>query len=175
MDPAPRPILHIEDEANDIHLLQRALVSAEIWNPVQVVKSAARAFAYLLGEEPFAKREYYPVPGLILLDLTLPSLDGLEVLKFRQLHPAIRVIPVLVLTSSQQPAEVRAAYEAGANSYLAKPANFNGWLEMVKAIRMFWLNQNVFPTPPAPRVLSPENAFSQYTKSAGFPLQNAAA
>jgi CheY-like chemotaxis protein len=161
MNSAPRPILHIEDEANDIHLLQRALVSAEIWNPVQVVKSAARAFAYLLGEEPFAKREYYPMPGLILLDLTLPSLDGLEVLKWRQLHPAIRVIPVLVLTSSQQAAEVRAAYEAGANSFLAKPASFNGWLEMVKAIRTFWLTQNVFTSPPAAKVFSSENDISQ--------------
>src|SRR5712671_2943983 len=74
MDPTPRPILHIEDEDNDIHLLQRALVNAEVWSPVQVVKNAARAFAYLLGEEPFAERIYYPPPGLILLDLSLPSL-----------------------------------------------------------------------------------------------------
>ena len=127
------------------------------------------------GEEPFAKRDYYPVPGLILLDLTLPSLDGFEVLKWRQLHPAIKVIPVLVLTSSQHPDEVRAAYEAGANGYLAKPASFNGWLDMVKAIRVFWLNQNVFPSPPAPKVLPPENDFSRNSSIARFPLESAAA
>jgi len=174
MEPSPRPILHVEDEANDIHLLQRALVSAEIWNPVQVVKTAARAFAYLRGEEPFAKRDYYPIPGLILLDLTLPSLDGFEVLKWRQSQPEIRIIPVLVVTNSQQPAEVRAAYEAGANGYLAKPANFNGWLDMVKAIRVFWLNQNVLPAPPAPRVPTSENDFSRNGPSARFSLERAA-
>ena len=149
MDPTPRPILHIEDEDNDIHLFQRALVSAEVWNPVQVVKNAARAFAYLLGEEPFAERIYYPLPSLILLDLSLPSLDGLEILKWRQLQPGIKEIPVLVLTASHHSSEVRAAYAAGANGYLAKPANFNAWVELVKAIRIFWLTHNVLPLPPA--------------------------
>jgi CheY-like chemotaxis protein len=149
MDLTPRPILHIEDEDNDIHLLQRALVSAEVWQPVQVVKSVARAFAYFLGEEPFVERIYYPLPSLILLDLSLPSLEGLDILEWRQSHPVIKAIPVLVLTSSHQAGEVRAAYEAGANGYLAKPPNFNGWVELVKAIRIFWLTHNVFPAPPA--------------------------
>jgi len=149
MDLTPRPILHIEDEDNDIHLLQRALVSAEVWQPVQVVKSVARAHAYLQGEEPFAERLYYPLPGLILLDLSLPSFEGLEILEWRQSHPGIKAIPVLVLTASNQAGEVRVAYEAGANGYLVKPPNFNGWVELVKAIRIFWLTHNVFPVPPA--------------------------
>jgi CheY-like chemotaxis protein len=161
MNPTPQPILHIEDEANDIHLLQRALVSAEIWNPVQVVKTAARAISYLMGEEPFAKRNYYPMPGLILLDLSLPSLEGLEILRWRQLHSAIKVIPTLVLTASQQPAEVRAAYEAGANGYLVKPSNINGWLELVKAIRTFWLTQNIFAPPAGQKNISAEHSRSR--------------
>jgi CheY-like chemotaxis protein len=169
MDPTPRPILHIEDEENDIHLLQRALVSAEVWNPVQVVKNAARAFAYLLGEEPFADRAYYPQPSLILLDLSLPTLDGLEILKWRQLHPGIKEIPVLVLTGSHNAGEIRAAYEAGANGYLVKPAGFNEWVELVKAIRIFWLTHNVLPLPFARKINTLEchaNGNGELTRSA---------
>jgi len=147
MDPTPHPILHIEDEDNDIHLLQRAFANAEICHPVQVVKTAARAYAYLLGTDPFERRNYFPLPSLILLDLSLPLLDGLKILRWRQKQPEIKRIPVLVLTATSQVGEVRAAYEEGANGYLVKPASFNGWVELVKAIQTFWLTQNIFPAP----------------------------
>jgi len=147
MDATPHPILHIEDEDNDIHLLQRAFANAEICHPVQVVKTAARAYDYLLGVDPFARRNYFPLPSLILLDLSLPFQDGLEILRWRQNHPEIKRIPVLVLTATGQAGEVRAAYEEGANGYLVKPASFNEWVELVKAIQSFWLTQNIFPAP----------------------------
>ena len=117
------PILHSEEEANDIFLLQAAFANAGVWNPIHVVKTAASAFAYLLGESTYARRTYYPMPELILLDPAMQSSGGLEILKWRQLHREIKVIPVLVLTSAMQPDEVNAAYLAGANGYLAKPAS----------------------------------------------------
>jgi CheY-like chemotaxis protein len=145
MESPIRPILHIEDEDNDVYLLQRALVAAELACPVQLAKTTTAACAYLTGKSNFAQRNYYPLPELILLDLTLPPPDGLDFLGWRRIHPAIRRIPVVVLTASRGAEEVQAAYDAGANGFLSKPAHFAEWIEMIHAIRVFWFSQNVYP------------------------------
>jgi CheY-like chemotaxis protein len=144
MESTYQPILHVEDDENDILLFQRALAGAGVVHPIQVVRNGIRALDYLLGRSPFEKRELYPTPSLILLDLSTPLLGGLAVLKWRQTYEPAKRIPTVVLTSSQQPEDIAAAYQAGANSYLVKPLTFDGWMEMVKAIRLYWFMHNTF-------------------------------
>jgi CheY-like chemotaxis protein len=138
------PVLHIEDDENDSFLLGRAFVSAGIPHPIQLVKNGERAISYLVGRPPFEPREYFPLPCLILLDLSMPSMTGLEFLNWRQTQPAIRRIPVLVLTTSQLGRDVVAAYDAGANGYLVKPVSHEELVAMVKSIREFWLVHNTY-------------------------------
>jgi CheY-like chemotaxis protein len=138
------PILQVEHEENDRFLLGRAFMSADIPHPVHVVKNGARAVSYLLGQPPFEPREYYPLPCLILLDLHMPCMTGLEFLNWRQTQPVLKRIPVLVLTTSRLARDVSAAYEAGANAYLVKPVSHEELVTMVKAIREFWLVQNTY-------------------------------
>jgi CheY-like chemotaxis protein len=148
MESTYRPILHVEDDENDAFLMNRAMGIAEIVHPVQVVKNGVRAVNYLLGLPPFANRHYYPLPSLILLDWSIPQLNGLELLKWRQSQPTIKLIPVIVLTSSQQATDVATAYDAGANGYLTKPVTFDGLVEMAKAIRIYWLTHNHYAALP---------------------------
>ncbi len=148
MEVTYNPILHVEDDENDIVLVQRALAAAGVSHPLQVVRSGVRAIDYLLGHEPFERRELYPPPSLILLGLHLPMLNGLEFLRWRLMRPNVQRIPVLMLTSSRQPSDLAGAYAAGANGYLVKPPAFDGLVEMAKAIRMFWLTHNTYATQP---------------------------
>jgi CheY-like chemotaxis protein len=146
MESTFNPILHVEDNENDVVLVQRALGAASISHPLQIVRNGARAIDYLLGQTPFERREFYPLPCLILLDLDMPLVNGMEFLKWRQNHPVFQRIPVIVLTLSQRPADVAAAYEAGANSYLAKPLTFEELVDIAKAINLYWLGHNSFAT-----------------------------
>lgn len=148
MESTYNPILHIEDDESDSLLLQRALVAAGISHPLQLVRNGARAIDYLLGQSPYERRELYPLPSLILLDLDLPLLNGFDFLKWRLTQPEILRIPVLVLTSQQQRMHVASVYEAGANSFLIKPLDFEGFVELARAIRQFWLMHNTFATAP---------------------------
>ena len=148
MESTYRPIMHVEDDENDAFLLGRAMGIANVAHPVQAMKNAALAVNYLLGIPPFENRHHHPLPSLILLDWNMPQLGGLEFLKWRESQPMIKRVPVIVLTSSQQTTDVTAAYEAGANGYLTKPVSFNGFVEMAKAIRMYWLMQNHYAVLP---------------------------
>ncbi|MDB6028604.1 MAG: response regulator with CheY-like receiver domain and winged-helix DNA-binding domain [Verrucomicrobiales bacterium] len=139
-------ILLAEDEVNDVLLMKRAFGKVKLINPVQVVSDGEQTIAYLQGQDPFQNREKYPLPMLILLDLKLPRRSGLEVLAWiRQQEAPVSRIPVVVLTSSKQTTDVNRAYELGANSYLVKPVTFEGLLEMVKALEMYWFILNEQP------------------------------
>jgi CheY-like chemotaxis protein len=148
MESTYRPILHVEDNENDVFLLNRALSIADIAHPIQVVRNGAQAVDYLEGAAPFADRRNYPLPSLILLDWNMPQMNGLEFLAWRQHQPLFRRIPVIMLTSVAQATDVTAAYEAGANGYLAKPLTFDGLVEVAKALRTYWLMHNHFATFP---------------------------
>ena len=137
-------ILVVEDDPNDVLLIQRAFGKARILNPVRTVSNGDEAVAYLSGEGPYADREAYPFPILVLLDLKLPRRSGLEVLGWIRSHPGLKRLPIVVLTSSKESVDINRAYDLGANSYLVKPVGFDSLLELVKSLEVYWmmLNQN---------------------------------
>ncbi|HZO90898.1 MAG TPA: response regulator [Chthonomonadaceae bacterium] len=138
-------ILLVEDDPNDVLLIQRAFRKANLVNPVQVVTDGDAAVAYLAGEGVYADREHYPLPVVILLDLKLPRRSGLEVLEWMRGQPHLHNLPVVVLTSSRENADIQRAYDLCANSFLVKPVAPAEMLEMVKTLGLYWLVLNQRP------------------------------
>ncbi|MFY7807043.1 MAG: response regulator [Limnoraphis robusta] len=136
----------VEDDANDILFVQRAFRQANLTNALHIVKDGDQAIDYLIGNNEYANRDLYPIPVLILLDLKLPRLSGLEVLEWIKKHPSLRRIPVVVLTSSKENIDVNRAYDIGANSYLVKPVKFETLTQMIEIIDAYWLKLNQYPT-----------------------------
>jgi CheY-like chemotaxis protein len=114
-------ILVVEDDPNDVLLIRRTLLRASIPNPVHIVNTGQEALDYLAGTGPFNDRNTYPLPGLILLDLKLPGIDGYGVLAWIQQHPSYHQLRVVVLTSSHEMGDLNKAYRLGANTFLVKP------------------------------------------------------
>lgn len=135
------PILLVEDDPNDQLLIRRAFGKAKLMNPLSVVGDGDEAVAYLSGMGGNAGP-----PALIMLDLKLPRRSGLEVLEWLRAQPApLGRTPVVVLTSSRENHDVARAYELGANSYLVKPVDFDGLLEMIKTAGLYWTVLNEGP------------------------------
>ena len=132
-------ILLVEDDPNDVLLIRRALRNAMIANPLREVAVGDEAIAYLSGVDGYGDRDAHPLPALVLLDLKLPRRDGFEVLRWIRAQPGLRRLPVVVLTSSRETADVNRAYDEGANSYLVKPVAFDALLELVRRVDEFWL------------------------------------
>jgi len=137
-------ILLVEDEENDVFLMQRALNRAAVVNPVHVANDGREAIDYFRGAGKFADRKEFPLPGLVLLDLKLPYMKGLDVLKWIRQQPEVATI-VILLGSSAAKADIAAAYRLGANGFLVKPPEASQLLNMIKAVKDFWLTHN---TPP---------------------------
>jgi DNA-binding response OmpR family regulator len=138
-------ILQVEDDPNDVMLVDMAFRQANPSRSIKVVSDGEQAVSYLNGDGSYADRTRYPVPSLVLLDMKLPRKSGLEVLAWIRSQSALKSIPVVVLTSSDQPLDISNAYDRGANSYLVKPANLEVLVEMAKAIDLYWLKMNVKP------------------------------
>ena len=138
-------VLLVEDNPTDVLLIQRAFDKARLVNPVHVVHDGDAAVAYLTGEGEYVDRRRHPLPVLILLDLKLPRRSGLEVLAWLRAQEGLRRIPVVMLTSSQQPPDVAAAYDSGVNSYLVKPVEFDALLDMLKTVNLYWMVLNERP------------------------------
>jgi CheY-like chemotaxis protein len=134
-------VLLVEDEPADVFRIQRAVSKANLAISLKVVSDGEQAVLYLSGEEPFQDRDRYPIPILILLDLKLPRLSGFEVLAWLR-ESELKHLPVAVLSSSEEQADIEQAYALGANSYLTKPIDFNTLLEMVRGIGFYWVNLN---------------------------------
>src|SRR5437773_1095550 len=115
-------ILHVEDDANDVVLVGLALKKAGAAASVQVVNDGEEAIEYLSGAGAYGDRQAHPLPSLVLLDVKLPRRSGLEVLLWLRARDDLRRLPVVMLTSSNQPVDVNRAYELGVNSYLVKPS-----------------------------------------------------
>jgi CheY-like chemotaxis protein len=142
------PILLVEDSPDDALLIQRAFRKANLANPVELVRDGEDAVTYLSGAAPYEDRERFPLPVFMLLDLKLPRRSGLEVLAWVREQPALRRLPVVVLTSSRESVDVNRAYDLGVNSYLTKPVGFEALLEMVKNVNLYWLVLNENPELP---------------------------
>ena len=140
-----KAILLVEDEDDDVLFMKMAMEKAGITHPLQVARDGKQAIAYLRGDGLFANRQQYPVPQLMLLDLRLPQIPGLEVLKWTREQPEFEMLPVVVFTSSSQDADVERAYRLGANSYIVKPPSPDELLEIVQAIKVYWLQINHAP------------------------------
>lgn len=139
------PILLVEDSEDDQTLIRRAFAKAKLSNPLHIVDDGDKAVAYLSGNGIYADRNAHPLPTIILLDLKLPRRSGHEVLAWLRAQPSLPKIPVVVLTSSAETADVKRAYDLGANSYLVKPVEFDGLIEMVRNLGVYWLVMNELP------------------------------
>jgi two-component system, response regulator len=140
-----RTILLVEDNPDDVKLTERALKKAHILNKLVVAKDGIEALDYLFGTGPWANRDINDVPQIILLDLKLPKIDGMEVLKRIRAASHTRLVPVVVLTSSNEEKDLTNGYSLGANSYIRKPVNFNQFAEAVHQLGLYWLVLNVPP------------------------------
>jgi CheY-like chemotaxis protein len=138
--PRPEPVRILLVEDNDAHtkLILRAFREDHLANPVSCVRDGAEALDYLFRRGKYQDAEAGPRPDLILLDLKLPKVDGLEVLRQIKADPELRQIPVVVLTSSLAERDMHEAYAAGANSYLAKPIDFEKFHRMVQDLDFYW-------------------------------------
>lgn len=141
-----KPILVVEDEENDLFFLTRAMHKAGITNPVNTVTSGQEAVEYLTGEGVYSDRSKYPMPFLMFLDLKLPCLSGLDVLRWvRSQPPPLGNLLVVVLTSSTLASDIEQAYRAGANSYFTKPADPESLVQTMQDLADWWLKRNVPP------------------------------
>lgn len=143
------PILLVEDDASDAFLLQHAFEKARVAQPLHVVNSGEDALAYLRGEGSFADRSAYPFPAIVLLDIKMPRLDGLELLSIIRSDPQLRRLVVIMLSSSGEQRDVDRAFELNANSYLVKPARLDGMAEILETVKNYWLRMNQYPVCPA--------------------------
>ena len=139
-----KTILQVEDDPNDVFFLQHAMKKAGLANPIQVASDGQEAIDYLQGAGKFADREQFPFPSLVLLDLKLPHVMGLDVLKWIRQQSGMTLV-VLILTASGEDADIEAAYRLGANGFLVKPSEATKLQDMVKAIMEFWLTHNLLP------------------------------
>jgi CheY-like chemotaxis protein len=141
-------ILLVEDNPSDVRLTQRALEQSHITNPLVVAEDGREALDYLFALGAHAGRDAAELPRLVLLDLKLPRVDGLEVLRQLRANERTRRLPVVILTSSQEQQDIMAGYELGANSYVRKPVDFAQFVEAVRILGLFWLLLNEPPPPP---------------------------
>ncbi|MDP3072403.1 MAG: response regulator [Opitutaceae bacterium] len=138
-------VLLVEDNPQDLELTLRALKKAKISNRIAIARDGAEALEFIFCEGAQAGRKIEDSPKMILLDLKLPKVDGLEVLKRLKGDPRTRMIPVVVLTSSKEQRDVVESYQLGVNSYIVKPVDFAGFAEAVKDLGLYWLLLNQPP------------------------------
>jgi two-component system response regulator len=140
-----RSILLVEDDPDDTELTVHALQKHAGIDEVVVKHDGVDAIDYLLAQGPYAGRDPQLLPRLVLLDLKLPRLDGLEVLRRLRAEPRTAMLPVVVLTSSREEKDIVESYRCGANSYIRKPVDFDRFIEAVRQVEQYWLSLNEAP------------------------------
>lgn len=138
-------ILLVEDNPNDVELTLRALKKQNLVNKVHVARDGVEALDYVFATGNYANRNMALIPKLVLLDLKLPKVDGLEVLRKIKSNDRTRTIPVVVLTSSREEQDMIESYNLGANSYIVKPVDFDKFLDAVGELGLYWLLLNELP------------------------------
>jgi two-component system, response regulator len=145
MDMRTTIILLVEDNADDEALTMRAFKKSNLKNEVVVVRDGVEALDYLFGTGDFEGRDLSVMPHLILLDLKLPKIDGLEVLRRLRADPRTKLLPVVILTSSKEQEDLINGYSLGANSYVRKPIDFNEFMSAIQQLGLYWMVLNEFP------------------------------
>ena len=140
MNDTLRPILIVEDRPTDLDLTKRAFARRRVLNPVEEARDGEAAMAYF---ERWESGD--PVPVCILLDLKLPKISGLEVLRRLKAHPKYSAIPVIILTTSAEDHDVEEAYRLGCNSYIIKPVEFNKFMDVASQVEIYWCALNTAP------------------------------
>lgn len=138
-------ILIVEDNPNDAEMALRAFKKNNLANSVLVVNDGEMALDFIFAKGKFADREKASHPKIILLDLKLPKIDGLEVLKEIKSHAETKIIPVIVLTSSNDESDLLKSYQLGVNSYIVKPVDFDKFVDAVRDLGFYWLLLNQQP------------------------------
>ena len=145
----PKIILLVEDNPSDIALTRRALAKSHVANELVVAEDGQDALDYLFGSGAYAGRDVNQLPTLVLLDLKLPRVDGLEVLRRIRTETLTRRMPVVVLTSSKEEQDLAVSYDLGVNSYIRKPVDFEQFAQAIQTLGLYWLVLN--EEPPKPR------------------------
>lgn len=141
----PKTILLVEDNPGDVELTKRALRKSKIETQLDIAEDGAEALDYLFCQGQYGDRNPNMPPSLVLLDLNLPKIGGLEVLHHIRNHPKTKNLPVVVLTSSNEESDVTTAYSNGANSYIRKPVDFSEFTDAVHQMGQYWLELNEAP------------------------------
>jgi CheY-like chemotaxis protein len=152
MDDSSYTILLVEDEENDAMLLKMAFERNAISHPIQWVRDGLEAVAYLNGQGIYRDRAKYPFPEVLLLDLKMPRMTGMELLAWIQEHPDFKIIPTIIMTSSKQELDIQKAYDLGANTFMTKPCSFDDLAKMVKLTHEYW----AISAKPKTKLSSPE-------------------
>lgn len=139
-----RAILLVEDNEDDVFLMKRALLGANVVNPLYVVEDGQEALDYLGGAGKFADRDNYPLPVVVFLDLKLPYISGHDVLAWTRRQKELESLVVIVLTSSNEASDLSRCYALGANSYLVKPPTPDQLEDLARAFKWYWLEYNQF-------------------------------
>lgn len=140
----PHSILLAEDSAQDAELILEALAESQLSHWVTRVKDGVEALAYLRSEGQYAQRRSGH-PAVVLLDIKMPRMDGLEVLRSMRSSPELKLIPVVMLTSSREKQDLIRSYELGSNAYLVKPVKFSEFVMAVQQLAVFWTKLNALP------------------------------
>lgn len=138
-------ILLVEDDPRDVELTRRSLEKEKLCNKIHVVRDGAEALDFVFGRGAYCDRQDNPTPYLVLLDLKLPKVDGLEVLQQMKQNARTRMIPVVILTSSREQQDLVDSYRLGVNSYIQKPVDFGQFQAAVKQVGLYWLLLNATP------------------------------
>jgi two-component system, response regulator len=138
-------ILLVEDTEEDVILTLRALKKSKVLNEVTVARDGTEALDYLFCQGRFAGRDKSHLPALVLLDLKLPKVDGIQVLQRLRSEPGTRFVPVVILTSSKEQEDLLNGYKFGANSYIRKPVDFDQFSQAVQQLGLYWLLLNEAP------------------------------
>lgn len=138
-------MLVAEDNPRDADLLGRALRQAGLPGPVRFVEDGHEAIEYLEGQGRYADRKTFPFPKVIISDLKMPRVNGLELLQWLSDHPQCCIVPTILLSSSTISADIKAAYTLGANTYFEKPISFDALLELIRSLKDYWLRSKLPP------------------------------
>ena len=138
-------ILLVEDNADDLDMTMHALRKMKLANHIQIARDGVEALDFIFCRGPHAERNIEHVPRVVLLDLKLPRVDGLEVLRTMKSDPRTRKIPIVVLTSSKEQSDLVESYDLGVNSYMVKPVNFDAFAKAVQELGLYWLLLNQTP------------------------------